>query len=148
MIEGLRCLPFTADLPIFDCDKCLNGEKRNDVMIMQPQSIHARRSQACGYLPRDPAVKVPWGIPPGLPFVPSCCPGYLTGLPEVQEAVRIRPQWLKGGAAAVREYLGEDANSDLGPANDGQACLDGAVTTKQNWDTEQRAKAAEANRGH
>lgn len=136
-IEGLRLLPFTADLPIFDCGKCLNGDKK---MNLIPQPIGVRRLQACGFLPRDPAVKRVFGVPLGVDFEPSCCPGYLTSLPEVVETRRLRPQWLKGTLALA--LRGKDVNEDLGPALDAQAIFDGSITQYQNWDMEERARKA------
>lgn len=152
MIQGLRLLPFTADLPIFDCDKCQNGDKRTG---MKPQPLQARRAQACGYMPHDKAVKRPWGVPLGVDFVPGegdpdepgfrpLCPGYLTGLPEVRETVQMRPHWLKG---TLDLYL-RGVEGDVQQALDAQAILDGAVTLKQQHDAEEaQRKAKEANGG-
>lgn len=135
-----------ADLPIFDCDKCLNGDKK---MNLQPQPIAVRRLQACGFLPHDPKVKRAWGVPVGVDFAPGIgdpdspdfrplCPGYLTRRPEVREAVRLRPHWLKGELDA---YL-RGCAGDLTQAFDAQAILDGAVTQKQQHDMEERARKA------
>lgn len=146
MIQGLRCLPFTAELPIYNCTTCQNGDKRTG---MQPQSTIVRQRQACGYLPHDPSVRVPWGLPEGLDFVPGdgdpddpdfrpICPGYLTALPEVHEAVRLRPHWLKGAS----HLLLKDC-ADPEPALTAQAVLEGAVIAKQNHETEKRAREAE-----
>lgn len=138
MIEGLKLLPFTAGVPIFNCDTCLNGDKK---MNLQPQSTEVRIRQACGLLPRRADVKRVFGVPDGVDFEPSCCPGYLTSLPEVQEAVRIRPQWLKGTASL---YLrGSDVNEDLEPALNAQSILESAVNAKQAHETEKRAREAE-----
>ena len=154
MIQGLRLLPFTADVPIFNCDTCRNGDKK---MRLTPQSEAVRRRQACGYLPRDPSVREVFGLPAGVGFQPGLgdpdspefvpiCPGYLTSLPEVQETVRIRPHWLKGAAAIF--LRGSDVNTDLTAALDAQAVLDGAVTAKERHDAgERNRKAEEARRG-
>lgn len=153
MIQGLRLLPFTADLPIFNCDTCQNGSKK---MNLQAQPIEVRRRQGCGFLPLASSSDTSFGIPDGVdlgadeegrPVKPLHCAGYLTSLPEVAEAVQIRPQWLKGGPAGVREYIGHEC-ADLGPALNAQAILDGAVQTKQNHETEKRAKEAEEARRH
>lgn len=152
MIEGLRLLPFVAELPIFDCDKCQNGDP---TMNLQAQPEHARRLQGCPYLPALDGADTMYGVPLGVPFSkdwkkPSSCAGYLVSLPEVQEAVGIRPQWIKGGPAGVREYIGrgKDMTGDLGPALNAQAVLDGAIVTKQSHEMDTRAKEAEAKRGH
>ena len=135
MIEGLRLLPFTADLPIFDCSTCQNG---NPAMNLTPQSTAVRRLQACGFLPRDPKVTRVFGVPAGVDFEVTACPGYTTSLPEVRETVRYRPSWLKG-------YMPQHAGADIPEAAyDAQNVLDGAVVTKQNWDTTERARKAEA----
>ena len=139
MIQGLRLLPFTADAPIFNCDTCQNGDKK---MNLQAQPIGVRRLQACGWMPRDQTVKRIFGLPSGVDFEPECCPGYLTELPEVQETVRIRPQWLKGNFA---QYVG-NTDADLAPALNAQAVLESAVIAKQNHDTEERNRKAEEDR--
>jgi hypothetical protein len=146
VIQGLRCLPFTADLPIFNCSTCQNGDPK---MRIEPQPLIVRQRQACGFLPYDPSVRVPWGLPEGVDFTPGegepdsedfvpICPGYLTSLPEVQEAVRLRPHWLKGAAHLLLKGC-----EDPEPALTAQAVLDGAVVTKQNFDAEKRAREAE-----
>jgi hypothetical protein len=155
VIQGLRLLPFVAELPNFNCSTCQNGDKRTNML---PQPIEVRRRQGCGYLPLAPHANTASGLPLGVdlgtdedgrPTKPAHCPGYLIALPEVQEAVRLRPHWLKGGPAGLREYVrGSGASDDLTAANDAQAILDGAVTLKQNHDSEERArKAEEARRG-
>ena len=74
------------------------------------------------------------------------CPGYLVALPEVQETIRDRPQWLKGTLSL--HWRGNDVNEDLSPALNAHAILEGAVTAKQNHETEKRAKEAEAKNGN
>lgn len=151
MIQGLRLLPHVADVPIFDCDKCRHGDKK---MNLQPQPISVRRAQACGFLPHDPKVKRAWGVPAGVDFVPGegdpdardfrpLCPGYLVSLPEVREAVQLRPHWLKG---AIGLYL-RGCDGDLTQAFNCQAILDGAVTQKQIQDSEEAAAKAKE-QGH
>jgi hypothetical protein len=146
VIQGLRCLPFTAEIPIYNCSTCQNGDK---TMNLQAQPIEVRRRQACGFLPHDPSVKRAWGLPEGVDFTPGegepgsddfrpICPGYLIALPEVQEAVRLRPHWLKGAAHLLLKGC-----EDPEPALTAQAVLDGAVVTKQNFDAEKRAREAE-----
>lgn len=135
MIEGLRLLPFVADLPAMNCATCLNGDPKNS---MPPVKHMTRLLQGCGYEPRHPRARVP--VPVGYDGEVTVCPGYTTSLPEVHETVRYRPQWLKGTyALAVR---GRDVFEDLGPALDAQAILEGAVTTKQNHDTAESARRA------
>lgn len=111
---------------------------------MRPLSTTERQYQACGLLPPIPGKQAP--VIDGVEYSREVCPGYLTSLPEVVEAIQIRPQWLKGGPAGVREYVGPECR-DLGPCLNAQAILDGSVQAKQNHETEKRAKEAEARRG-
>jgi hypothetical protein len=144
VIQGLRLLPFVAELPNFNCSTCQNGDKRTNML---PQPIEVRRRQGCGYLPLAPHANTASGLPLGVdlgtdedgrPTKPAHCPGYLIALPEVQEAVRLRPHWLKGAAHLLLKGC-----EDPEPALTAQAVLDGAVVTKQNFDAEKRAREAE-----
>jgi len=150
VIQGLRLLPFTADKPYWNCSTCMNGDKKMD---LAPNTDTARRIQGCGWLPRAPRVERT--LVKGLDFIPGegeqgkpgfepVCPGYYTALPEVQETVRIRPQWLKGNFA---QYVaGPGVVEDLSPALNAQAVLERAIVEKQNHDTEERAREAEEKR--
>jgi hypothetical protein len=139
VIQGLRLLPFTADAPNLNCSTCQNGDKNMDLGITP---IELRRAQKCGWLPVCDGAKAP--RPSGIDFEPDHCPGYLTALPEVQEAVRIRPQWLKGTFGLY--VKGNDVVEDLEPALNAQALLESAVVAKTNHDTEERQREAEERR--
>lgn len=132
MIEGLRLLPFTADKPNLNCHSCQNGTKDG----MSPLNQATRQRQACGLLPRLPGVKAP--PVNGVDYSREVCPGYLTSLPEVQETVLIRPQWLKGLFGVY--VRGADVVEDLAPALNAQGALESAIVAKQNHDIEEREK--------
>jgi len=137
VIEGLRLLPFVADVPILNCEICLHGDKKQRLM---PQTDEIRLRQACGRLPRRANAR-PFGVPAGVSFEPTVCPGFSTSLPEVAEAVRYRPSWLKG-------YLSEHLGAPPSPQMlDAQNVLEGAVNEFQQAEIERRAEEAKRHGG-
>lgn len=140
MIEGLRLLPHVADNPYLNCETCLHGDPK---LRIPPQTDEARFRQACGRLPRREGVRATFGIPVAVDFEPSTCAGYLVGLPEVQETVRLRPHWMRGTFMA---RVGD--GFDPGPALDAQAILDGAVELKKSTDMEARIQEARTRDPH
>jgi hypothetical protein len=138
VIEGLRLLPFTADKPNLNCQSCMNGTSDG----MAPLNRITRQRQACGLLPRLPGVNA--APVHGVDYSRDVCPGYLTSLPEVQETVLIRPQWLKGLFGVY--VRGSDVCEDLAPALNAQGLLESAIIAKQNHDAEERAREAEEER--
>lgn len=108
---------------------------------MAPVSIELRLIQGCGYLPPRDGARPGFGVPLEADVEPTVCPGYSTSLPEVVEAVRFRPSYLKG---YLTEHLGEAPSPAL---IDAQNILEGAVNTFQAFDAERKRKEAEANRG-
>ena len=96
MIEGLRALPWLQERIrsdrsavgyLLDCDKCMSSN-----------SQIVRQSLACGYEPRNEAVRpCAWTHQGYTDETPTTCPGYTTKLPEVIEINRLRLHWSKFG---------------------------------------------------
>ena len=104
---------------------------------MAPTSETTRRLMGCGYLPRHENAR-PLS-PPDIDFDVTVCPGYSTSLPEVVEAVRYRPSYVKG---LLTEHLGEAPSPQF---IDGQNVLEGAINLFQQAEIQRRSE--EAKRG-
>jgi hypothetical protein len=138
VIEGLRLLPFVAGLPVYDCHTCQHGNPKTN---MTAQSEHVRRLQGCAYLSPLDGARPGFAVPNGCEVEPTVCPGYAISQPEVVEAVRLRPSWMKG---YLVHHVGGEVPS---VAFDAQNLLEDAVNTHQIAEQKRLREEAEANRG-
>ena len=103
MIEGLRALPWAHDIRAQTAKDERDYPEENQTWhtILRCAdcrlSPDQRAAQSCGRMPARLHTG-PWRGPPGWPAT-EVCPGYLIGLPVVEEVARAHAWWTRGQLA-------------------------------------------------